>query len=84
MMPLSMAASGETMIVTGIRGGWGMRRRMADLGLNIGMDVTIISANYGCPLLVDLKGTRYAIDRRLAHHVFVEPLRLAQKCKIEE
>ncbi|NPV41655.1 MAG: ferrous iron transport protein A [Anaerolineae bacterium] len=77
MMPLSMAASGETMVVTGIRGGFGMRRRMADLGLNIGMCVTVVSAGYNCPLLVDLKGARYALDRRLAHHVFVEPLRLS-------
>lgn len=77
MMPLSMAASGETMVVTGIRGGFGMRRRMADLGLNIGMCVTVVTAGYNCPLLVDLKGARYAIDRRLAHHVFVEPLKLS-------
>ena len=73
MMPLSMAAPGERMIVSGIRGGFGMRKRMADLGLNVGMDVMVISSDYCAPLLVDLKGSRFAIDRRLAHHIFVEP-----------
>lgn len=72
-MPLSMAPSGERMIVTEVRGGCGIRKRMADLGLNIGMDVMVIHSEYGGPLLVDLKGTRYAIGRGLAHHILVEP-----------
>ncbi len=76
-MPLSMAASGETMVVTGMHGSIGMRKRMADLGLNIGMSITIVSAGYHSPLLVDLKGARYAIDHRLAQHVVVEPVRPA-------
>jgi Fe2+ transport system protein FeoA len=73
MMPLCMAVPGERMIVSGVRGGYGMRRRLADLGLNIGMDVMVIAANYGTPLLVDLKGSRFAIDRKLANHIMVSP-----------
>ncbi len=67
---------GETMVVTG-SAGIRLAPAHADLGLNIGMCVTLVSAGYNCPLLVDLKGARYALDRRLAHHVFVEPLRLS-------
>lgn len=81
-MPLSMAASGEKMIVTEVRGGCGIRKRMADLGLNIGMDITIIQSDHQGPLLVDLKGTRYAIGRGLAHHIFVEPVPLAHQSSI--
>lgn len=72
-MPLSMADTGRRMVVTAVHGGYGIRKRMADLGLNIGMDVTVVQSDCGAPLLVELKGSRYAIGRGLAHHIFVEP-----------
>lgn len=72
-MPLSMADPGRRMVVTAVHGGYGIRKRMADLGLNIGMDVMVLQSDCGGPLLVQLKGTRYAIGRGLAHHIFVEP-----------
>ncbi len=75
-MPLCMAAPGQQMIVTGFRGGFGMRRRLADLGLNIGMDVKVVSMDPAGPLLVEIKGARYAIGRGLAHHIFVEPIKV--------
>jgi Fe2+ transport system protein FeoA len=78
-MPLSMADTGRRMVVTAVRGGYGIRKRLADLGLNIGMDVTVVHADCGAPLLVELKGTRYAIGRGLAHHIFVEPAVLPVK-----
>lgn len=72
-MVLSMACPGIPLTVVGMRGGFGMQRRMADLGLNIGMEVRVITSSFHGPVLVDLKGSRYAIDRRLAHHIFVKP-----------
>lgn len=75
MTVLSMATAGIPLTVIGIRGGFGMQRRMADLGLNVGMEIKVITSCFHGPVLVDLKGTRYAIDRRLAHHIFVEPKR---------
>ena len=74
MMPLCMAAPGQELIVTGFRGGFGMRKRLADLGMNIGMDVKVVSMDPCGPLLVEIKGTRYAIGRGLAMHIFVEPV----------
>lgn len=73
-MPLCMATPGQKMIVSGFRGGFGMRRRLADLGLNIGMDVKVVSMDPVGPLLVEIKGARYAVGRGLAHHIFVEPV----------
>ncbi len=75
-MPLSMAVPGQQMIVTGFKGGFGMKRRLADLGLNIGMDVKIVLMDPAGPLLVEMKGTRYAIGRGLAHHIIVEPVKV--------
>lgn len=76
-MPLSMASPGKRLIVTGFRGGLGMRKRLADLGLNIGIDIQIVSMHPCGPLLVEIKGARYAIGRGLAHHITVEPIAVA-------
>jgi Fe2+ transport system protein FeoA len=73
MMMLSMACPDVPLTVIGMRGGFRMQRRLADLGLNIGMEIRVVTSNFHGPILVDLKGCRYAIDRRLAHHIFVEP-----------
>ncbi len=73
MMPLSMAPAGTTLKIVGFRGGFGMRRRLADLGMNIGMEISVVSTYQRGPLVVLIKGSRFAIGRGIAHHVFVKP-----------
>ena len=73
MMPLSMAPVGVPLAIKGFRGGFRMRRRLADLGMNVGMDISIISNQHHGPLLVMIKDSRFAIGRGIAHHVFVQP-----------
>ena len=74
MMPLSMAPHNTPLEVIAFRGGHGMRRRLADLGLNIGMNIAVVSAQPGGPMVVDMKGSRFAIGRGIAHHVSVKPI----------
>lgn len=73
MMPLAMAPVGVPLEVIGFRGGFGMRRRLADLGMNIGMDISVASIQSRGPLVVILKDSRFAIGRGIAHHVLVKP-----------
>jgi ferrous iron transport protein A len=73
MMPLSMAKPGKKLEVTGFRGGFGMRRRLADLGVNIGMEISIVTIHQQGPMLVLMKGSRFAIGRGIAHHIYVKP-----------
>ena len=73
MMALSMASAGTTLEIMGFRGGFGMQRRLADLGMNIGMEISIVSTRRHGPLVVLMKGSRFAIGRGIAHHVFVKP-----------
>jgi len=73
MMPLSMASAGTKLEIIGFRGGFGMRRRLADLGMNIGMEISVITTHQRGPLMVLMKGSRFAIGRGIAHHVFVKP-----------
>jgi len=74
MMPLSLAPVNIKLEVIGFRGGFGMRRRLADLGINVGMVVSVVSAQPYGPLVVDMKGSRFAIGRGIAHHVSVKPI----------
>ena len=73
MMPLSMASADKTLEIVGFRGGFGMQRRLADLGMNIGMEISVVSTHRRGPLVVLMKGSRFAIGRGIAHHVLVKP-----------
>ena len=59
--------------VVSVRGFRRHRRRLADLGLNIGMTIRVISPNRHGPLVLEIKDSRLAIGRGMAHHIFVEP-----------
>lgn len=73
-MPLSMAPINTKLEVIGFHGGFGMRRRLADLGMNIGMEISLVSAQPHGPMVVAMKGSRFAIGRGIAHHVTVRPI----------
>lgn len=71
-MPLSMASVGQGLKVVGLKGGMGFHRRLADMGLVPGAEVKLVcSQNHG-PVLIDLKGSRLALGRGMAHRIIVE------------
>ncbi|MEA3309821.1 MAG: FeoA family protein [Chloroflexota bacterium] len=72
MMTLAMASPGEDVRLTAIRGGQRMRKRLADLGLNIGMTVRVLQRNGHGPLLLAVKDSRLALGRGMAHKIGVE------------
>lgn len=72
MMTLAMASPGEEVRLTAIHGGQRMRKRLADLGLNIGMTVRVLQHNGHGPLLLAVKDSRLALGRGIAHKVRVE------------
>jgi Fe2+ transport system protein FeoA len=49
-------------------------RRLAEMGINPGTEITVIQADPGQPLLLRVRGSQLAIDRRVANHLFVTPL----------
>lgn len=73
MMPLSMAPIGERLEIVGFRGGFGMRKRLADLGMNVGMEISVLSNQFRGPMVVLVKDSRFAIGRGIAHHIYVRP-----------
>ncbi len=72
MMPLSMVAPGEEVRLVEIRGGQRLRKRLADLGLNIGLTLGVMKTDRSGPMILTVKDSRLVIGRGMAHHIFVE------------
>jgi ferrous iron transport protein A len=74
-MPLSMVAPGQTVELVSIQGGQKLRKRLADLGLNVGMTVRVMQAHPTGPMIVAVKGdSRLALGRGITHKVVVAAL----------
>lgn len=68
-----MAGEGVRLRVVALRGGGSMDRRMTEMGLNVGSEVTV-RQRQGGGLVVSRGETRYALGGGLAHKVMVERL----------
>lgn len=70
-MPLAMAAPGELLRIVGIRAGFGLQRRLADMGLTPGIQVRVINSQMAGPVLVEIRGSRVALGRGVAQKIMV-------------
>ncbi|MDD5448877.1 MAG: FeoA family protein [Actinomycetota bacterium] len=71
-MPLSLATVGSVLDITEIRGGAGLQKRLADMGLMPGTRVRLVQKQERGPVLIELKGSRLALGRGMAHKIMVE------------
>ena len=72
MMPLAMVSPGEEVRLVAIRGGQRLRKRLADLGLNVGMTVRVMQRDEYGPLILAVKDSRLALGRGMAHKIMIE------------
>lgn len=72
MIPLALAPEGKILRVVGIRGGRGVVRRLADLGLFPGSTTRVIKSTGGGPILLELRGSKIALGKGISMKVFVE------------
>jgi len=72
MMPLVMVSEGEDARLVAVYGGLHLRRRLADLGLNIGMTVRVVRNDPHGPVILAVKDSRLALGLGMAHKVMVE------------
>jgi len=71
-IPLTAMVPGQRGVVTVVEGGFGLRRRLAGMGLTTGSHVeSIISRGRG-PIVVAVRQTRLALGRGIAGRVMVE------------
>jgi Fe2+ transport system protein FeoA len=53
--------------------GWGLKKRLEDMGLTPGTKITVVkSAPFRGPLEVHVRGSRLAIGKGMAERIFVE------------
>jgi Fe2+ transport system protein FeoA len=72
MLPLAMIAEGENVQLINITGGRVLRKRLADLGLNPGMNLKVVRVDSQGPLILAVKDSRIALGRGMAQKVMVE------------
>lgn len=71
VLPLSMARSGETVIIKEIAGGREARARLGDMGLRAGDQIEIINNNGLGRLILGRGSTRLAMGRGISHKIMV-------------
>ena len=71
-MPLAMACLYEEVTVVNIRGGRGLTRRLADMGLTPGTVLRVINSQMPGPVVIDLRGSRLVLGFGVAQKILVE------------
>ena len=71
MMPLSMVSPGEVVKVVTVRAGWGLQRRLGELGLTTGAQIRVINSQRPGPVVIDIRGSRLALGYGVAHRIMV-------------
>jgi len=77
-MPLSMVSSGREVKLIEIRGGMGIRRRLADMGLTPGVKFRVVQNNIVGPSILAVMDSRVVIGRGMALKIMVEEVNSAK------
>lgn len=70
-LPLSMTVAGDRVWVVQIKGNHRMIRRLTDLGITQGSEITVVSRAGSGSVIVALQGCRIGIGAGMAHRVMV-------------
>ncbi len=70
MMPLNYADVGKPQIIRKIGGSHEAKKHLADLGFNVGGEVSIVNT-LGSNLIVKVKESRVAVSEELARKIMV-------------
>ena len=70
MMPLTMAKTGETVMIRKISGKDEVRQHLEELGFVVDGDVTVVS-EIGGNLIVQVKDSRIALDKTMANRIMI-------------
>lgn len=73
-MTLADAPSSSRVRVSAIRAGRNLVARLCSMGLFPGVEVRVLAAGHGGPVMVGLNRTRLAIGCGMAGKILVEPL----------
>ena len=71
-MPLAMVRPGEKVTMVGIRTGWGLTKRLADMGLVPGTTLRVVNSQMPGPVIVEVRGSRLVLGHGVAQKIMVE------------
>ncbi len=71
LMPLAMVSPGEMVQVVNMRAGWGLQRKLADMGLTPGVTIRVMNSQIPGPIIIDLRGSRLVLGYGMAQKVLV-------------
>ena len=74
ILPLSMVPAGREVILVSIEGGWGLRKRLNEMGLNEGMKFKILHSHRPGPSIIHVGNTRLLLGHGMAHRILVKEL----------
>lgn len=69
-MPLTMAKTGDTVVIRKITGRDEVRQHLAELGFVVGESITVVNV-LGGNLILQVKESRIALDQTLAMRILV-------------
>jgi Fe2+ transport system protein FeoA len=69
-----MVSPGELVQVAAVRAGWGLQRRLADMGLTPGVQVRVVNSQRPGPVVIEIRGSRLALGQGVAHKIMVKQL----------
>jgi Fe2+ transport system protein FeoA len=73
--PLAQASAGEQVEIVAVHGGGTIHRRLSDLGLTPGKQITVVAGQLGGPILLAIGASRVAIGFGMALKVRVVPIK---------
>ena len=71
LMPLAIVSPGEVVQVVDVRAGWGLRRRLADMGLTPGVVIRVMNSQMPGPIVIDLRGSRLVLGHGMTQRILV-------------
>ena len=74
-MPLAMARPGETVELADVRGGMGLHRRLAEMGLGPGSQFLVETRGRPGPFIILVKGSRLVLGHGMVQRIFVRPVK---------
>jgi Fe2+ transport system protein FeoA len=73
---LTDMAEGEKGVIFKALGGFGLVRRLADMGLTPGVEVKLLrKGSFGGPVEIEVRGVTLALGRGVASRVLVKPVK---------
>jgi Fe2+ transport system protein FeoA len=79
LIPLAMFPRNTTAEVAVVRAGWGLQRRLADMGILPGIRVKIISGGRPGPVAIEVRGSKLMLGHGVANKIMVVPGEITQK-----